>query len=351
MSQSYLDEIGEQPSALRRLSGLITAELAAETDRIRKAIEGRAIRHIVLTGMGGSLYSAYGAWLRLSQSLAIPVSLWDASELVQQAPAVLRDGTMVIAVSQSGESVELRRLTEIDRQSTVRISITNTAENSLSRWASLPLATQAGPEQTVSTKTYTTGLAALHILESLLTGRRAGLEAEIDDLAAAVAALIPRFAKEVDAVLDFVGHDAPITFIGRGASYASAMMAALVTAEAAKAPTQALSGGQFRHGPLELVRAGFRSVMFMGDGAVRGLNIKTAADIEAFGGRCLVVEPEDAKTRPSAGIRALRLPRVNVALLPVLEIIPIQLLMVPMAMARGFEPAQFLNGSKVTVIE
>jgi glucosamine--fructose-6-phosphate aminotransferase (isomerizing) len=89
----------------------------------------------------------------------------------------------------------------------------------------------------------------------------------------------------------------------------------------------------------------------MGDGGARGLNNKTAADIQAFGGRCLVVEPEDVGTPPSSSIRPLRLPRVSEALLPVLEIIPIQLLMVPMATARGFKPAQFLNGSRVTVIE
>lgn len=351
MSQSYLDEIGEQPAAIRKLSGLLTAELTGRVDEIRKAIASGSIRHIILTGMGGSLYSAYGSWLRLSQTLDVAVSLWDTSELIQQAPALLREGAMVIAISQSGESVELRRMTEIDQGSSARISITNTVENSLTRWAGLSLATKVGREQTVSTKTYTAGLVALYILERRLTGRGEQLQDEINQLADIVKALVPRLSTEAHAILDFVGHDEPITFIGRGASYCSAMMAALVTAEAAKAPTQALSGGQFRHGPLELVREGFRSIMFMGDGATRELNVKTAADIEAFGGRCLIVEPEDAATPQTAGIHTLGLPRVAEALLPVLEILPIQLLMVPMAIARGFQPAKFLNGSKITVIE
>ncbi|MDB5550738.1 MAG: hypothetical protein JWL86_722 [Rhizobium sp.] len=351
MSQSYLDEIGEQPAAIRKLSSLLTSDLTRMVEDVRQAIAAGEIRHIILTGMGGSLFSAYGTWLRLSQALSVPVSLWDTSELIQQAPALLRERTMVIAISQSGESVELRRMTELDQGSSRRISITNTVENSLTRWASLPLTTQVGPEQTVSTKTYTAGLVALYIFERLLTGDGDTLRQEIDHLADAVEVLIPVLTAGAPDLLDFIGHDMPITFIGRGTSYSSAMMAALVTAEAAKAPTQALSGGQFRHGPLELVRAGFRSIMFMGYSATRDLNVKTARDIEGFGGRCLIIEPKYAATAQSADIQTLVLPDVAEGLLPVLEILPIQLLMVPMAIARGFEPAKFLNGSKITVIE
>lgn len=351
MSKSYLDEIAEQPAAIRAMSKFLSEEFAQKVEALKGAIDSGSIRHLILTGMGGSLYSAYGTWLRLSEGLSIPVSLWDTSELIQQAPGLLREGTMIIAISQSGESVELRRMTEIDNASSLRISITNTSENSLSRWAGLSMATEVGPEQTVSTKTYTAGLVALYILETLLLGETRDLQAEIGALADSVENLIPKMeAISVD-LLTFIGHDQPIVFIGRGASFGSAAMAALVTAEAAKAHTHALSGGQFRHGPLELVREGFRSVMFMGDGVGRELNSKTANDIAGFGGRCLVIAPDGAKTAASARVHTLTVPRVAEGLLPVLEILPIQLLMVPMAIARGFEPAKFLNGSKITVIE
>lgn len=351
MSKSYLDEIAEQPEAIRRLARLLSAEMVAEAGDIRQALDAGRISHIILTGMGGSLYSAYGTWLRLSQRLPIPVSLWDTSELIQQAPALLRAGTMVIGISQSGESVELRRMAEIDTATGIRVSITNTPDNSLSRWATLKLATEVGPEQTVSTKTYTAGMVALHIFERLLLGQREGLEADIAGLAVAIGQTRADFETQSTGILDFIGHTAPITFIGRGASYSSATMAALVTAEAAKAHTTALTGAQFRHGPLELVRAGFSCVMFMGDDGTGELNYKTAMDIARFGGRCLIIEPDDLNTAENENIRRLSLPRVAPALLPVLEIIPIQLLMMPMAIARGFEPAKFLNGSKVTVIE
>lgn len=352
MSQSYLAEIGEQPAAIRKLGRLITPGLVAEVQAIRNAIDNGDVRHVILTGMGGSLFSAYGTWLRLSQSLPVPVSLWDTSELIQQAPAPLRRGTMVIAISQSGESVELRRMTELDAGVSVKVAITNTPDNTMARWASLALATEVGPEQTVSTKTYTAGLVALHILERLMIGREDTLAGEIATLADAVDSLLASLPAKLDGMLAVLGHDAPLTFMGRGASYASAAMAALVTAEAAKAPTQALSGGQFRHGPLELVREGFRSLMFLGGpGATLDLNLKTVADISRFGGRCLVIAPDSSALSLADSSAMISLPVVADALLPVLEILPIQLLMVPMAIARGFEPAKFLNGSKITVIE
>jgi glucosamine--fructose-6-phosphate aminotransferase (isomerizing) len=351
MSQSYLDEIAEQPDAIRRLTRLLTDEFFERAGDIRQLIQGGQIRHIVITGMGGSLYSAYGSWLRLSQGLPIPVSLWDASELVQQAPGLLREGTLIIAVTQSGESVELRRMAEIDGHSSMRVSITNTPDNSMTRWSHIAIATEVGPEQTVSTKTYTAGLVALYMLEEVLLGRGDTLPIEIAALADALSDLLPRAEAAASRLVDFVGHDQPIMFMGRGASYGSAAMAALVTAEAAKASTMALSGGQFRHGPLELVREGFSAVMFMGNGPTRELNRKTAADIGAFGGRCLIVEPEDAVTPAVASILPFQLPPVADGLLPVLEIAPIQLMTVPMAKARGFEPAKFLNGAKITVIE
>ncbi|WP_426239249.1 SIS domain-containing protein [Pararhizobium sp. DWP1-1-3] len=352
MSQSYLDEIGEQPAAIRKLGQLITPGLIDTIKSIRRMIDKGELRHLILTGMGGSLFSAYGTWLRLSQALPVPVSLWDASELIQQAPALLREGTIVVAISQSGESVELCRMTDLDNGVSVKVAITNTIDNTLARWSTLKLATQVGPEQTVSTKTFTAGLVALYIFERLLTGEDAALAQEIATLADATEQLLSTLPEKMTETLAFLGHEYPLTFIGRGGSYGSAMMAALVTAEAAKAPTQALSGGQFRHGPLELVRDGFRSMMFIGGtDTTLDLNIKTITDIDRLGGRCFVVAPGSAASAFSADDRVVLLPDVAEGLLPVLEILPIQLLMVPMAIARGFEPAKFLNGSKITVIE
>ena len=94
-----------------------------------------------------------------------------------------------------------------------------------------------------------------------------------------------------------------------GASFSSAAMAALMTVEATKLDSTALTGGQFRHGPLELVREGFRAVLFLGSGVERELNELTALDIARFGGRCLVIAANPPASLRREGIRYLNCPK------------------------------------------
>lgn len=351
MSNSYLQEILEQPQVIRAIPNGFTQDLLRDVGGIRTAIDGGKICHVVITGMGGSLHSAYGSCLRLSDLLPVPVSLWDTAELTQQSPGCISSSTLVVAVSQSGESAELKTLTEIARRPFCFISITNTPENSLARHADLSVATHAGPENTVSTKTYTSGLAALYLLESLLLSRWNGAVELVQHIAELLEPLIGQLQQSVEDFLGFIGHEHTISFIGRGSSYSSAAMGALVTVEATKLNAVAYSGGQFRHGPFELIREGFRSILFSGTGRARILNEKITMDIARLGGRCLVIGAQPVQGIKSQNVRTVELPEPSSALLPILEILPIQLLMIPMARARGFEPAAFLNSSKITTIE
>lgn len=350
-AESFLADIRDQPRAILAARAGVDAARTLKIAALCSAIADGRIRHVLLTGMGGSLHSAYGSAQRLATALPVPVSLWDTSELIQQAPGLVRSDTLVIAISQSGESIELQRLTQFPVRPFAVISITNGPENTVSAWADCAVATNAGPEDAVSTKTYLAGLVALHAVECILMQRSEGLGAAVAALAQNVAASLARSEQLAPEVLAFLGHENPLTFIGRGASFGSAAMAALMTAEAAKLTSVAMTGGQFRHGPLELVREGFRAVIFLGDGAGRDLNAVTARDIARFGGRCLVVAADPPAGLGRPGIEVLEIPDAPAALLPALEIIPLQFLMVPLALARGFEAAHFLNGAKVTLLE
>ncbi|MES2434888.1 MAG: SIS domain-containing protein [Pseudomonadota bacterium] len=350
-AKNFLADIREQPDAIRRAWGGVTPPHLAQIATLRAALADGRIRHVILTGMGGSYFSAYGSWQRLAARLPVPVSLWDSSELIQQAPELIRGDTLVIAISQSGESVELQRLTQIAARPYFTLTITNGAANTLAGWADCAIATEAGKEDAVSTKTYIAGFVALLAVEQALLGTNDLTKDSIESLAATATSQLDGFDSRAHAALDFLGSQSPLNYIGRGASFSSAAMAALMTVEATKLDSTALTGGQFRHGPLELVREGFRAILFLGSGVERELNEITALDIARFGGRCLVIAANPPASLQREGIEVLELPDVAPALLPVLEIIPLQFLMVPLAVARGFTPAVFLNGSKVTLVE
>lgn len=349
MSEAYLAEIAEQPGILDRLGAGFDASWGAPLAKVRADLDAGRFDRVLLTGMGGSLHGAYPAHLALSRALSVPVLLWESGELTQQAAEVVTARTLLIAISQSGESGEVRRLTEFPTRPACTISITNTADNALARWADVAIATHAGPERTASTKTYTAGLAAAHLVVAHLTGKTQGAADEVRDLSRTVAALIVSLPAQVAAAARHLGHSTPLTVIGRGDSYASAAMAALLTEEAAKLPCEALTGGQFRHGPLELVRDGFRAVVYLGEGPARPLTKALVERIVALGGCVMTIGTDPGPA--SAAVLPIALPEVPASLLPVLEILPVQFLVIPLAIARGFEPAAFLNAQKITTGE
>lgn len=349
MSVAYLAEIAEQPGILDRLGASFDASWGTDLAQVRADLGTGRFDRVILTGMGGSLHGAHPAHLALSRALTIPVLLWESGELTQQAPESVTARTLLIAISQSGESGEVKRLTEADTRPACVISISNGADNALARWADIAVATHAGPERTASTKTYTAGLAAAHLVVAHLTGKAQGAAEDIRSLSRTVGDLLIRLPAEAEAVAHHLGHDTPLTFIGRGDSFASAAMAALLTEEAAKLPCEGLTGGQFRHGPLELVRDGFRAVVCLGTGPARPLTEALVDRIAALGGRVVAIGTDPGPSTDA--VLTIPLPEVPPGLLPVLEILPVQFLVIPLAIARGFEPAAFLNAQKITTGE
>jgi len=349
MSAAYLAEIAEQPEILERLGASFDASWGATLAQVRADLGTGRFDRVILTGMGGSLHGAHPAHLALSRALSIPVLLWESGELTQQAPETVTARTLLIAISQSGESGEVKRLTQAATRPACAISITNGADNALARWADIAIATRAGPERTASTKTYTAGLAAAHLVMAHLTGEAEGAAAEVRALSRAMDELLTRLPADAEAAARHLGHDAALTMIGRGDSFASACMAALLTEEAAKLPCESLTGGQFRHGPLELVRDGFRAVVYLGTDPVRPLTEALVDRIAALGGRVVAIGSNPGPG--SDAVLTIPLPDVPGGLLPVLEILPVQFLVIPLAIGRGFEPAAFLNAQKITTGE
>lgn len=349
MSSAYLAEIAEQPGIIEGLGTRFAASWGDALAEIRGRLATTEFERVILTGMGGSLHGSYPTQLALSRALSIPVMLWETGELMLQTANVVTERTLLIAVSQSGESGELHRLMASKKRPACVLAVTNGETNSLAKWADLAITTEAGPERTASTKTYTAGLVGLHLLAAHLTGQGEGAGDEIVGLSRTLQKMLPQMPAYADAAVTHLGSTAPLTVVARGESYGSAAMGALLIEEAAKLTCEPLTGGQFRHGPLELVREGFRAIVFLGSGEARPLTEAILARIAALGGRALSIGTNPGPRTDA--VFPIALPALAPALLPIVEIIPIQYLVIPLAIARGFEPAAFLNAQKVTTGE
>ncbi len=343
LTNPFLREIREQPQVIAACAANFTGD---GLDELRRELQTGAFDRVVMTGMGSSLYSCHPLLLTLSAELDLPCTVWDASELVSFGMHQLTGRTLFIAVSQSGESGELQHIARLQRPARV-VSVTNGSDNTLARWADISLCTQAGAEKAVSAKTYTGGLAFLHLLGLHLTGGDvdAGRTA-LSRLAGDVEGLLARFEQELPRLPADPTTLGFLAFIGRGPSLASALTGSLITQEATKMPCAGYSGGGFRHGPLELARPGFNAVIFDGSGTAQTQSRTMAAQLAGIGASVTLITTAPPADRD--GISHWAIPATAPALLPIAEIIPVQLMTVWLAQSRGYDPSEFEHGSKVT---
>ena len=351
MTASYLDEIREQPAMLARLATDPTTRDDVALLEVASRLREGEFDRILLTGMGSSLHGLYPTYLQFAQTLSQPVCLIDCAELVQQQPEVVSRRSLMVAVSQSGESGELVELTRLPGQRpALAIAVTNGRRNTLADWADVRIASEAGPEATVSSKSYTGGLACLHLLSAALRGSMPQARAALTRAAEACQELLTDWEPRLSEVVAFLDPRMPLVYIGRGRSLASAQTAALLTQEAAKLSCTALSGGQFRHGPIELVRPGFQLVAFLGDLKTRDIDMALIDKVIGLGGRVVAVAPASAAPPHAAGMHVFTYPDVAMPLTPLMEAVFIQLLQIPLARQRGFIAGTFINATKVTGI-
>ncbi|MGQ9681504.1 MAG: SIS domain-containing protein [Anaerolineae bacterium] len=357
MSFPYLDDLLAQPQALAdTIAGLRSA--APLTDVARELHEGR-YRRIVLTGMGSSFYAAHPLALRLSAA-----GLWAAeaetSELNYYYPAWLAPDSLLVAISQSGASAETVRLLALSQHSCGKhpspfplpsrgegkvtvAGVTNEAESPLARAADVTVLMRAGHEASVSCKTYLATLAALAWLGDQLLPEEPPWLPHIGGAIPAVAAYLANWQSHVAWLQETLRGIRQLYLVGRGPSLATVGTGGLILKESTHLPAEGLSSAAFRHGPFEIVSPQTYVLAFAGAEATAALNAHLIADVLAAGGRGALVGPD--------GEGAFAIPPVPEPALPILEMLPVQMMTLALAALQGFEPGRFALGSKVTTVE
>ncbi|HMN11475.1 MAG TPA: SIS domain-containing protein [Bellilinea sp.] len=342
----FIQDILDQPRVLRNA---LAAFPYREFNRVAEKFQAGEFDRVVLTGMGGSLSSLMATSTLLSQSTT-PIILLETAELIHYRLNQITANSLVWIVPQSGNSVEIVKLLDHlqENRPAAIIGTTNNPEGSLAKAADVVIPISAGDEFTVSTKTFTSTLALDQLAATKLLGNSLGdAVTELEHCAEMIGEYLSNFDARLAELKNLLGDSYKrAILVGRGTSMATVMGGSLILKEASKTIIEGMSTSHFRHGPLELVEPGFSLLVLAGTETTRELNRRIALEVKRLGGNVLwfsPVEDEDLTT--------IKLPAVSDLALPVMEMIPFQLLTIVISQIKGIEPGIFRNISKVTRVE
>jgi glucosamine--fructose-6-phosphate aminotransferase (isomerizing) len=359
-----LKEIEEQPSAVRDtlLGHLVDGQITLDEQRL-DAQELRDITKVFVVACG----SAYHAGLIGKQAIEhwtrIPVEVEMASEFRYRDP-VLDQQTLVVAISQSGETADTLEAVRHARQQGAKVlAICNTNGAQIPRESDAVLYTHAGPEIGVAaTKTFAAQLAAVALVGLALAqarGTKYGDEItrEFDALCAVperIAAALEAMGPVRELAREIASAKA-ILFIGRHVGYPVALEGALKLKELAYMHAEGFPAGELKHGPIALIEDGLPVVVVMPSPKGRALlhqkMLSNIAEIKARGARTIVIaEAGDAAARAHAD-HLVEVPAVPTLLSPLVTTIPLQVLAAEIAQARGCDVDKPRNLAKSVTVE
>lgn len=338
----YFRDLLNQPQALQdTLEGLKESkELQTLIARLRKG----KFNSVVLTGMGSSFHGLNPLLLQLTNA-GYPAILAETSELIYYRSRLLDPRSLIIAVSQSGRSAEMIRLLDQNRRRAPIIAVTNTTASPLARRADAVVLTRAGEEFSVSCKTYVSALMALKFLGDQLCGLPfAQTRRQLRAVLPPVAHYLARWRDHVEFMLSGLSGIRQLFLAGRGPSLAAAGTGALILKESTQFPSEGLSSAAFRHGPFEMISAETLVLIFAGTSKTSELNHRLLQDIRAREGRAELIAQESSDC-------AYCLPRAHSSVLPILEILPVQMLTLALAAMTNRRPGAFRFATKITATE
>ncbi len=340
---AYLRDILEQPAAMRRTAQALAAAPFLTAD-VLSLCSKHEIERIVLTGMGSSFHALHPLHIRLTLAGHFSTMV-ETSEAIHYLPDLFSKNTLTVAVSQSGESAEIVRLLCDDYLKGPVIGITNTPNSTLAKSSSLTLLTEAGPESTVSCKTYLASLEALHWLGAIFLNEKLTLtQKHLDGAATAVETYLGQLKAHTASLHNALEGIEQIFITGRGYSLATAGTGGLIMKESTRSSSEGMSSAAFRHGPLEMLSKRVLACICQGDPKTASLNQRLLTEASNAQARAFLIGP--CSDHP-----AFQIPDTPAPLLPILEILPVQMLSLALAARLGFEAGNFALASKITATE
>jgi glucosamine--fructose-6-phosphate aminotransferase (isomerizing) len=354
-------EINEQPTAIRttlldrrRKDGTITFDEMRIGDE-----ELRDVKRVCLVAAGTSYHSALIAKYAIEKWARLGVEVDISSEYRYRDP-IVEIGTLVIGVSQSGETIDTIQATrEAQRRGAHVVAVSNIVDSSMAREADAVIYTRAGLEVSVaSTKAFVAQVAALELLALRLAQLRGTLpESEIDGLFQGLNAV----SAQVQMVLDrresielvakelMDAHD--FFFIGRHVGFPTALEGALKLKELTYLHAEGYPGGELKHGPLALIEPGVVVIAIATDPAMHEKMLSNLSEVKARGASVVAVATDDDESIESVADFILRVPATEPMFTPMVDVVALQIFAYAVARGLGRNVDRPRNLAKTVTVE
>lgn len=360
-----LKEIAEQPRAVAdTLRGRINDEgkIVLDSDDITDE-QLKAVAKIVIIACGTAYHAGMIAKYAIEQWAQVPVEVELASEFRYREP-ILDESTLVIAISQSGETMDtLMALQHAREQGTKVLSICNTQGATIPRASDAVLYTHAGPEISVaSTKAFLTQVVACYIVALYLAQVRGNQDA---NEVRAVVEELGDMPNRVDLVLDTTegvrelarqyANSNSVLFIGRSVGYPVALEGALKLKELAYMHAEGFAAGELKHGPIALIEDGIPVIVIapspVSQPVLHEKIYSNIQEIRARGAKTIVVAEEGDEAISNVADHIIRVPVVPALMQPLVSTVPLQVFACELATARGNDVDQPRNLAKSVTVE
>ena len=354
-------EIREQPDSLRDVmrGRLLEGEGASRLGGLARAEQHLvAAERIVITACGTSWHAGLIGAYMLEELARIPVTVEYASEF-RYRNAVLTPGTLVLGISQSGETADtLAALREARRRGCRTMGIVNVVGSSVAAETDFGVYLHAGPEIGVaSTKAFSSQIVALALFTLYLARRRAMSILEGREIVRALKelpALVEKTLEVDDQIRELARayRNAPnFLYLGRGYQFPVALEGALKMKEVSYIHAQGYPAAEMKHGPIALIDENMPVVVLAPRDAVYAKTLSNIEEVRARHGRVIaVVNDRDDEVTAHASERIV-IPSTIPALTPVLATVPLQLLAYHVAVLRGCDVDQPRNLAKSVTVE
>lgn len=355
-----LKEIYEQPSAVRNtISPRIKNGLPdlSECGLTSEMLDG--FRHIFIVACGTAMHAGIVGKYLIESIARVPVTVDIASEFRYRDP-IISDEDLVILVSQSGETADTKEALKLSKKAGAKtLSVVNVVGSSIARESDMVIYTHAGPEISVaSTKAYSVQLSVMYLLTlslALAKGRIA--QEECRDLTAQLSEIPAHLEKVLECrencqfIASKLVNASSLMYIGRGLDYALSMEGSLKLKEISYIHSESYAAGELKHGTISLITEEMPVIAVATQKSLFEKTISNVVEVKSRGAKVILVCGENAQTAEGVADYRISLPEISDALMPMLTVVPLQLIAYYTAVLRGCNVDKPRNLAKSVTVE